>query len=318
MSQRGPSITKLSTTATLVVTLALALGAIGLAVAAPGGGRDRASAELRSAAGSVLIANSHAGTAVLDARGLRPGRSESGTVTIGNQGDVGGRFAVAPIGVHDTAGAHGGLLSDRLQLLLVDETDPQDAVTVYAGTPAGLGEVDLGHFDAREERDYRLTVTLPNGGVPGSDTSGDNRFQGAALSLGLQWRAAPVAAATPPPAPAPTAVPPAPTPMPVPPTPTPIPAPAALADELGLPSASSCVRSRRLTLRLKGPKGTKVLSATVAVNGRVKARVKGANVRRPVSLRGLGNKPVEVKVTIKASNRRTYTATRSYRPCARR
>jgi hypothetical protein len=302
-------------TATLLVTLALALGAIGLAVAAPGGGQARASAEVRSASGSVLIANSHAGTAVLDARGLRPGGSDSGTVTIGNQGDIGGRFAVAAVGVHETAGAHGGALSGRLQLLLVDATDPQGPVTVYAGTPAGLGEVDLGRFDAGEERDYRLTVTLPDGGMPGSDLTGDNRFQGASLSLGLQWRGAPVAAATPPPAP--TAVPPAPTP-PVPPTATPIPAPSAVADAVGLPAASTCVRSGRLTLRLKGPNGTRVLSATVAVNGRVKARVKGAEVRRPVSLRGLGTKPAKVKVTIKASNRRSYAATRSYRPCARR
>src|SRR5918992_113400 len=166
--------------------------------------------DVRSASGSVLIANSAAGQAVLDAPGLRPGASESGTVTIGNRGDVGGRFAVAATGVQETAGAHGGALSGRLQLVLVDETDPQDPVTVYAGTPAGLGEVDLGRFDAGEERDYRLTVTLPDGGMPGSDLTGDNRFQGASLSLGLQWRGAPVAAATPPPAP--TAVPPAPTP----------------------------------------------------------------------------------------------------------
>jgi hypothetical protein len=46
--------------------------------------------------------------------------------------------------------------------------------------------------------------------------------------------------------------------------------------------------------------------------------VKGTKVRRPLSLRGLGNKPAKVKVTIKAGDRRTYTATRSYRPCARR
>jgi hypothetical protein len=152
-----------------------------------------------------------------------------------------------------------GLLSDRLQLLLVDETDLQDPVTVHAGTPAGLGEVELGRFDAGEERDYRLTVALPDGGMPGSDITGDNRFQGASLSLGLHWRAAPGRCGDPAP------------------------------DPDRRPASTAASR-----------------------------RVKGTKVRRPLSLRGLGNKPAKVKVTIKAGDRRTYTATRSYRPCARR
>jgi hypothetical protein len=309
-------------TATLLVTLVLALGAIGLAMAAPGGGHDLARAEIQSASGSVLIANSRSGQAVLNAPGLRPGASASGTVTIGNDGDARGRFAVAATTAPgETAGAHGGLLSSRLQVQLVDETDPQDPVTVYVGTPANFGEVDLGTFDKGEERDYRLQVTIPDGGVPGSSATGDNRFQGASLSLGLQWRAAPVAASTPtpvPPAPVPpTPAPPAPPTTTPPPTPTP-PAPIVLADALGMPTASTCVKSGKLKLKLRGPNGTKVVSAIVTVNGKVKARVKGAKVRRPVSLRGLGKKTTKLKVSVKASDRRTYTATRSYRPCAKR
>jgi hypothetical protein len=309
-------------TATLLVTFGMAIGAIGLAVAAPGGGHELARAEVQAASGAVQIANSRSGQAVLTAGGVRPGESVAGTVTIGNDSDVRGRFAVAVTGVQETAGVHGGLLSTRARLTVLDVTDPQDPETVYEGLAGGLGEVDLGKFDPDEEREYRVEVTLPDGGIPGSGTTGDNRYQGATLSLGLEWRAAAAGAAAPTPTPTPTAAPPAPTPTPTPaaptvPTPDPT-APVAIADQLGLPAATACVKSGKLTLRLKSPSGTKVVSATVTVNGRVKARVKGAKVRKPVSLKGLGKKSAKVKVTVKASDRRSYTASRTYRPCAKR
>jgi hypothetical protein len=71
-------------TATLLISLTMALGAIGLAVAAPGGGdADLASAELRAASGAVTIANSRARQAVFSAGAAadqpaqaRPGRDE--------------------------------------------------------------------------------------------------------------------------------------------------------------------------------------------------------------------------------------------------
>jgi hypothetical protein len=55
----------------------------------------------------------------------------------------------------------------------------------------------------------------------------------------------------------------------------------------------------------------------VTVNGRVKARVKGATARKAVSLT-LGKQAAKVKVTVKASDRRSYTASRTYRRCTKR
>jgi hypothetical protein len=98
--------------ATLFASLAMALGAVALAVAAPG--HDRlATIELDQASGAVSISNSHAGAALFAATGMRPGGSgASGRVTIGNDGDVAGRFAVSASAVADTPGPGGGLLSD--------------------------------------------------------------------------------------------------------------------------------------------------------------------------------------------------------------
>jgi len=305
--------------ATLMISLTMALAAIGLAVAAPGGlgGHELARAEIQAASGAVSIANSRAGQAVFSAAAMRPGEGVSGSVTIGNNGDRDGRFAVRGIGVQDAPGPNGGKLSERVELVLFDVTN---TVTVYAGPPAGFDQVDLGTIAPGQEREYLFVATLPDGGVPATDFAGDNRFQGSSLSLGFEWSAASLAdAPTPTPTPAPVA--PAPTPTtptpttpvtPVPTTPTPT-LPVALADTLGLPSRASCIKGGKLTLRLKAPAGAKVLSATVKVNGRVKARLKGAKALR---LRGL-KKRTKLAVRVKTSNRRTYAATRSYKACRR-
>jgi spore coat-associated protein N len=292
--------------ATLFISLVMALGAIGLAVAAPGGAdRELANAQLQASSGAVSIANSRAGQAVFNATALRPGEGVSGTVTIGNDGDVAGTFAVDDSGVHDVPGPNGGLLSERVELVLFDVTDVQNPVTVFAGTPADFEKVALGRFAPGEEREYLFAAELP--------VAADNTFQGASLSLGFEWSASSVAPATTP-AP-PTATPAPPTATPAPTTPVVTPPATSIADILGLPAATTCVKKGKLKLRLKAPKGTKIVSATVKVNNRTKARLKGKKVRKPVQLRGLGAKPAKITVAVKASNRKTYTATRTYVGC---
>jgi hypothetical protein len=307
--------------ATLIISIAMALGAIGLAVAAPGvivgGDRELARAEVQAASGAVSIANSRAGQAVFSAVAMRPGQGVNGTVTIGNDGDRPGRFAVQGTGVQDVAGPNGGRLSERVELVLFDVTNVHFPVTVYAGAPAGFAQVDLGVIAPGHERDYLVVATLPDGGLPGSGGAGDNRFQGSSLSLGFAWSATNVANA-PTPTPTPTATPTTPstpvTPAPTTPaTPTP---PVALADALGMPASTSCVKGGKLTLRVKAPAGAKVLSAIVKVNGRVKAKLKGAKAAKPVTLRGL-KRTTKLSITVKASDKRTYSAARTYRACKR-
>jgi spore coat-associated protein N len=293
---------------TIVVSLAMALGAIGLAVAAPGAGdRELASAQVLASSGAVSISNSEAGQALFNADGVRPGQAVTGEVTIGNDGNRPGRFTVRVVDVVDTGAAP---LSERVELVLLD-----DDAELRAATPAQFGELDLGVIAPGQSRDYRFVATLPS--------SAGNSFQGSGLSLGFEWHARPV---TGDPGPTPTPSPPA-TPTPTTPTPTATPAPStprppvapppvALADAMGLPAPTSCVKRGRMTLRLKAPAGGTVVAATVKVNGRTKAKLKGKKAAKPVSLRGL-KKKTKLAVSVKASDRRTYSAARTYKACKR-
>jgi hypothetical protein len=111
---------------TLVSTLALSVAAIGLAVAAPGADARRAAAALDAASRAVTIANSQAGSAIFSAGAVRPGQSASGTVRVGNVGDIAGSFALDRADVLDAPGAHGGRLSEHVVLV-------KSPVTLFAG-----------------------------------------------------------------------------------------------------------------------------------------------------------------------------------------
>jgi hypothetical protein len=92
--------------------------------------------------------------------------------------------------------------------------------------------------------------------------------------------------------------------------------PVALADALGMPASTSCVKSGKLTLRLKAPAGAKIVSGTVKVNGKTKAKLKGAKAAKPVTLKKLKGR-TKLSISIKASDKRTYSAARTYKACKR-
>ena len=199
--------------------------------------------------------------------------------------------------------------------MLFDVTNVQHPITVFAGTPRSSTSSTSAPSRPAPARSYLFAATLPDGG------QADNAYQGSSLSLGFEWQAAASAPApTPTPTPAPTSVPTTPAhdgPVPTP-TPTPTQPPgttASLADLLGLPSANTCVKKGKLTFRLKAPAGTRIVSATVKVNGRTKARLKGSKAGRKVTLGGLGKKTAKVAISVKASNGRTYATMRTYKPC---
>ena len=290
------------TLATLVTSLAMALAAIGLAVAAPGRGHDPASASLSAASGAVGISNSLAGAAVLSGGDLRPGDSVEGTVTIGNDGDVAGRFVLAAPDVVDTPGPGGGALSGRVVLTVADLTG---GTQLFSGLPADLAESDVGTLEPGEEHEFRFTLSWP------SAPAGDNLYQGSALSLGFEWQAGVAGGPLPKPKPKPKKPKPKP---PKPTTPAPVPPPVSIADQLGLPAAKSCVKGRKLKIKIKAPAGTRIVSATVKVNGRTKARLKGAKTRKPVNLKKL-RKTTKLKLTVRLSNGKTYKVSRTYRAC---
>lgn len=296
--------------AVLFMSLAMALGAVCLAFAAPGRDAPRTMIELDNVSGAVSIANSRDAQALFSATSMRPGEGVSGTVTIGNSGDVNGAFSVRAAGVVDTPGPNGGLLSERVDLRLFDVTGNGPPVPVFTGHPSDFDGIDLGTFAPGEERDYLFTATLPDRGV------NDNDYQGAGLSLGFEWRAGTTVVATP--TATPTKPKPKPKPTPTKPkvTPTPTPVPVDMATVLGLPSNTKCYKRGKLKFKLKAPAGTKIVSATVAVNGKVKARVKGKKLRKAVTLKRL-RKTATVTVAAKVTGGRAYIGTRAYSACKR-
>lgn len=83
-----------------------------------------------------------------------------------------------------------------------------------------------------------------------------------------------------------------------------------------LPSAKRCVSRRSFRIRLRQPKGTKLASATVKVNGKTATTRKGAKLTAPIDLRGLPKGKVTVAIAIKLADGRTVRGTRTYRTCA--
>ena len=295
--------------AVLFMSLAMALGAVCLAFAAPGRSEPGTMIELDNVSGAVSIANSRDAQALFSATAMRPGEGVSGTVTIGNDGDIAGAFAVRAAGVVDSPGPHGGLLSERVDLALFDVTAGlAHPVPVFTGHPADFDTVDLGTFAPGAERDYLFTAVLPEGGTD------DNAYQGAGLSLGFEWLAGTRGVSTP--TPTPTVTKPKPTPTKPRVTPTPTPVPVDMATVLGLPSSSKCYKRGKLKFKLKAPAGTKIVSATVAVNGKIKARLKGKKVRKAVTLKRL-RKTATVTAAVKVRGGRTYIGSRAYAACAR-
>ncbi len=288
-----------------LVTLTLALGTIGLVFAAPGRGEEARPYTL-AASGVATVGNSLAGGAVVSAAGVRPGDSASGSVRIGNEGDAPGRFSVAATAISDTPGAGGVKLSERVVLVIGDASGE-----LYSGPPAGLAGLDLGTFAAGAARDYSITLVWPRG-------AGDNAYQGAALTLALEWTATSAgSAATPTPTPTPVkpvkpVKPGAPVKPPI--APEAPPSGEALATALGLPSARRCVGPRGLRIRLHSPTADALRSATVTA-ARKRIRVRRGKLAAPVRVRRPAAKRFKVTVAVKTAGGAAFKASRRYRRC---
>ena len=283
----------------VALTLVLVAAAFTVALIDPRGSRAQPRVAAEAAPGALSIANSAEGQAILNTAGLRPGATVNGTVTIGNAGQASGRFTVRPSALSDTPGPAGGALSQRLQLQLADVTDPAHPRVLFTGTPAALASIDLGDLAAGASRTYALTATLPSG-------ADDNRYQGAGLSLGLEWIATAAAPAV---TPTPTA-PPVVTPAPVAPTSAKAPS----ADAFGLPSAKRCL-GKQLKVRVRTPDKARLVSGKL----RAGKRTATATARKPVAvLKRLPAGRVTVTIKIRTAAGHTYQASRTYKSCAKK
>ena len=140
MSRRLPPLSRGSMA--LVLNALLGLLALGLAFAPPGEGAPKL--QLASAAGALSLSNSKEGSAIFRAAAMRPGEEASGSVTITNTGTVTGALTLTPAAPTDTPGTGGGMLSSRLELLVIEVTTVTAPVTVYAGTLEQMDPTDVG------------------------------------------------------------------------------------------------------------------------------------------------------------------------------
>jgi spore coat-associated protein N len=219
----------------LVVVVSMGL----FAAAFLSGDHGSARAAVGSATGP-LIASDRADTAVLVARGMAPGETRSGDVTITNVGDSSGAFVLTESGLTDSTAR----LSSVLGLTVSDVTPGRSGSQLYAGPMSGLSGVQLGVLAQGEVRTYRFTVNVAAGA--------GNAYQGATTSMGFVWTTTATAAA----------------PDPVP-TPVPTPVVKPQAKVVPLPTASLTASSRQT-----GAKGS--VAATIVCQARCQATLSGS------------------------------------------
>ena len=140
--------------------------------------------------GIVRQSNSMSGSAVLTVPSMAPGDSATGTVDIGNTGDLPAVVSVSLGGLVDTPASAN--FSSYLKLDVADLGTPgcttscASPVQLYSGTLRGaIATSDLGTFAPATSHRYRFTVTYPNGGSGGAD----NAYGGARSSFDISWGA---------------------------------------------------------------------------------------------------------------------------------
>ena len=107
-----------------------------------------------------------------------PATSVAGILSLTNKGDKPGVLALGVTGRRDRPGAYGGRLGNVLRLKVEDmsgRTPARESVVNQASTFA------LGTMVGRETRNYRVTATFPDGGIPPTPFTGDNALQGSSV-----------------------------------------------------------------------------------------------------------------------------------------
>jgi hypothetical protein len=167
----------------LPVLVLFGLAAMAAVALAQVGGTPPARAAAIAASGSFEVSNSHDGQPIFAATGIAPGGSAQGTVAIEDTGSDPMALLLRRGELIDTPGLGGGVLSERLQLTVVDVTQPASPQTVYAGPLASMPDRAAGTLEGGETRTFEFTATLPEGG----GASFQNAVQGAATTVAYSW-----------------------------------------------------------------------------------------------------------------------------------
>ena len=139
----------------------------------------RTSSPIMAASGILKMSNPGAGSAILSASGMKPGDTRSGTLSISNDGSVGGSYQLSANGLTDTP--TNPSLSSTLNLS-IDDITSGPAQNVYSGTVAGFSQATLGSFTTGQSRTYRFQLSWPS-------SSANPALQGAQTSVTFAWKA---------------------------------------------------------------------------------------------------------------------------------
>jgi len=129
-------------------------------------------------AASLAFTNDKDGAIIVNAAGLRPGKSQAGTATLTIAGTAAGRYTLSRTSLTDLPS--GTQLSATLTLLVEDITGT--ATTLYNGTVAAFSSISLGSLSPGAQKVYRFTVSFPLAGA-------NPVLQGASTSLALRFLA---------------------------------------------------------------------------------------------------------------------------------
>ena len=129
-------------------------------------------------AASLAFTNDKDGAIIVNAAGLRPGKSQAGTATLTIAGTAAGRYTLSRTSLTDLPS--GTQLSATLTLLVEDITGT--ATTLYSGTVAAFSSISLGSLSPGAQKVYRFTVSFPLAGA-------NPVLQGASTSLALRFLA---------------------------------------------------------------------------------------------------------------------------------
>jgi hypothetical protein len=174
----------------LPILVLVALATLAAVALAQVGSAPAARLTTTAATGSFEVTNSDDGQPIFAATGIAPGGSAVGTVTIEDTGSAAATLVLRPEDIVDSPGPGGGLLSDRLELRVVDVTAPGAPRNIYSGPLATMPDQPAGRLEPGEARTFEFTATFPDGGEP----SFQNAVQGASTTVAYAWIATEAAA----------------------------------------------------------------------------------------------------------------------------
>jgi hypothetical protein len=173
-----------------LVAIFLALAVAAVAAQAWRSDPSASSAQLALASPKTRIAQTKPNEALIQLPNAKPGQIAKASTRLTVTGAP-ATVTVRPTNLRDVAGPNGGRLitSGALLVAINCETHCPGTGVTYLGALSHMNTRSLGRWAAGTSRTYTVRVWMRRGGIPPSNMSGDNLFQGSTARFGLLWTA---------------------------------------------------------------------------------------------------------------------------------